>query len=360
MAGVTEGLRRLDHAAVNSRWVRQLTRSIIEHPLAYLGALALAAGVFVGLSMVLPATTDVVAALAIVLLAPAVVMVIVAAAVDAQERGVNREVFALVMILFPVYGLIWWALIRGRPGRVQPVRAGGGVAMTDDSQAAPAIDGSEIMRQFVPASPFVGFLGIELVELADGEARLRLPFRDELITIGRTVHGGAVASLIDTSAMAAAWTGAEVPENLRGSTVGLTVAVMSLFALPLLSLKTLLSRPTFVSRIAGESANDPTCTRAASGFPTVWVWAWRGATALTCAISRIVVHRSQDTASPSQLHPQPDFSDRVIEFIRVQGGRQRLADKWFERGTYSLNILAEVERTGPAGTTAQRRSLPYP
>ena len=37
------------------------------------------------------------------------------------------------------------------------------------------------------------------------------------------MHGGALSSLIDTAAAAAAWSGAEVPERPRASTVGLTV-----------------------------------------------------------------------------------------------------------------------------------------
>lgn len=87
--------------------------------------------------------------------------------------------------------------------------------------------GADIMRQFVPQSPFVSHLGIELVDLGEGEATLRLPFRDEVITIGKTVHGGAVSSLIDTTAMAAAWSGAEVPENMRGTTVALSITFLS-------------------------------------------------------------------------------------------------------------------------------------
>lgn len=84
-------------------------------------------------------------------------------------------------------------------------------------------DGSEVMREFLPQSPFVGHLGIELSSLGDGEAELVLPYRPELATMGDVVHGGAIATLIDTSAMAAAWAGAEVPERLRGATVSLSV-----------------------------------------------------------------------------------------------------------------------------------------
>ena len=54
-------------------------------------------------------------------------------------------------------------------------------------------------------------------------ARLAMPFSDSLPTMGDVVHGGAISSLIDTAAAAAAWSGAEVPERPRASTVGLTV-----------------------------------------------------------------------------------------------------------------------------------------
>lgn len=90
-----------------------------------------------------------------------------------------------------------------------------------------ATDGTDVMRQFLPASPFPAHLGIELVEIDDGQARLRLPFRDEVVTIGTVVHGGAIATLVDTAAMAAAWAGAEVPDRLRGSTVGLTISYLA-------------------------------------------------------------------------------------------------------------------------------------
>jgi uncharacterized protein (TIGR00369 family) len=83
--------------------------------------------------------------------------------------------------------------------------------------------GAQIMREFVPASPFARLLGIRIRDLGDGRAELELPYRDDLATMGDTVHGGAVATLADTAAMAAAWSGADVPERLQGSTVSLTV-----------------------------------------------------------------------------------------------------------------------------------------
>lgn len=89
------------------------------------------------------------------------------------------------------------------------------------------LDGTHVMREFLPRSPLVGHLGIRPVHLGNGEAILALPFRDELATIGRIVHGGAIATLADTTAMAAAWAGADVPETLQGSTVGLSITYLA-------------------------------------------------------------------------------------------------------------------------------------
>ena len=51
-------------------------------------------------------------------------------------------------------------------------------------------DGAALMRQVVATSPFAVHLGISVVELGDGRAVLAMPFRQELVTLGRTVHGG--------------------------------------------------------------------------------------------------------------------------------------------------------------------------
>jgi uncharacterized protein (TIGR00369 family) len=54
-----------------------------------------------------------------------------------------------------------------------------------------------------------------------------MPFAEQLVTIGDVVHGGAVSSLIDTAAMAASWSTHEVPEKVRGTTVGLSVQFLA-------------------------------------------------------------------------------------------------------------------------------------
>jgi uncharacterized protein (TIGR00369 family) len=85
----------------------------------------------------------------------------------------------------------------------------------------------EIIQQFIPASPLVGLLGMELVAIEDGRAELRLPYRPELATIDDIVHGGAIASLIDTAGMAATWSDDAEPESLAGATVTLNVSYVA-------------------------------------------------------------------------------------------------------------------------------------
>ena len=89
------------------------------------------------------------------------------------------------------------------------------------------LTGADIIRQFLPNSPYVGHLGMQLINIQKDQATLRLPFSQTLITIGNTIHGGALASLIDTTAMVAAWSDAPASDNPRGTTVGLTVSYLA-------------------------------------------------------------------------------------------------------------------------------------
>jgi uncharacterized protein (TIGR00369 family) len=101
------------------------------------------------------------------------------------------------------------------------------VSDTSASSNGDPRSGADFIRQFLLASPYVGHLGIRLTGLQPGVATLTLPFTAPLVTIGTIVHGGAIASLIDTAAMVAAWSSGEVPEKARGTTVGLTISYLA-------------------------------------------------------------------------------------------------------------------------------------
>lgn len=89
------------------------------------------------------------------------------------------------------------------------------------------LDGVALMREFIPASPFAALLGISVERLALDSAVLALPPRPELTTMGEVVHGGALATLMDTAAMAAAWCTPQPPASLRGATATLTVSFLA-------------------------------------------------------------------------------------------------------------------------------------
>ena len=87
--------------------------------------------------------------------------------------------------------------------------------------------GIELFRQFMDASPFPKLVGLNLDQIEEDHVVMSLPFREELVTIGTVVHGGAIGTLIDTAATAAAWATPTPPENLRGTTVGLNVSYLT-------------------------------------------------------------------------------------------------------------------------------------
>ena len=76
-------------------------------------------------------------------------------------------------------------------------------------------------REAFASVPFARLLGLELGEISPGAVTIHLDVRDELRQNQGVVHGGAVASLIDTAAAFAVLTQIEV--NERVTTTDLTI-----------------------------------------------------------------------------------------------------------------------------------------
>jgi uncharacterized protein (TIGR00369 family) len=84
------------------------------------------------------------------------------------------------------------------------------------------------MAKVIEMTPFMKHLGMEFIEGSEGYAKLRLRYQDENSTMGKALHGGAIASLIDTTGAMAAWTTAEIATpQYFGSTVGVNVNYLS-------------------------------------------------------------------------------------------------------------------------------------
>jgi uncharacterized protein (TIGR00369 family) len=81
----------------------------------------------------------------------------------------------------------------------------------------------EFMRGVMVKSPYIASLGV-VVERWDPEGvTLRLPFDPELTNDGAVYHGGAVASLMDTTGAAAVWAGHDFEKGARAATVSMTI-----------------------------------------------------------------------------------------------------------------------------------------
>jgi uncharacterized protein (TIGR00369 family) len=76
-------------------------------------------------------------------------------------------------------------------------------------------------RSAFAAVPYAKFLGLQLGAVREGEVSIHLDIRDELKQNQGVVHGGAIASLIDTASAFAVLTQIDVSE--RVTTTDLTI-----------------------------------------------------------------------------------------------------------------------------------------
>jgi uncharacterized protein (TIGR00369 family) len=90
--------------------------------------------------------------------------------------------------------------------------------MSDD-----ALDPARVARarEAFASVPYAKLVGLELGEVSRGDVSIHLEVRDELKQNQGVVHGGAVASLIDTAAAFAVLTRLEIDE--RVTTTDLTI-----------------------------------------------------------------------------------------------------------------------------------------
>jgi uncharacterized protein (TIGR00369 family) len=82
----------------------------------------------------------------------------------------------------------------------------------------------ERIRQALETVPFAKLLGIELEEVAPGTATLGFDIRDDLKQNNGVVHGGAIASLIDTATAFAIIS--LLPPTEQATTADLTISYL--------------------------------------------------------------------------------------------------------------------------------------
>ncbi len=80
-------------------------------------------------------------------------------------------------------------------------------SLEDHPPIAPAA--AAALRQSISHAPYPKLLGMELEEVRRDFSRMRLPYKPELNQPAGIVHGGAIASLIDTAVVGALFSGFE-------------------------------------------------------------------------------------------------------------------------------------------------------
>jgi uncharacterized protein (TIGR00369 family) len=93
--------------------------------------------------------------------------------------------------------------------------------------ADPAPDAAELAKAWFEHSPFIGELGLRLIEMEPDRVVVEMPFEAKLATAGELIHGGAISGLLDTTAALAAWSGHDLAAGTRWGTVGITVNFLS-------------------------------------------------------------------------------------------------------------------------------------
>jgi uncharacterized protein (TIGR00369 family) len=81
----------------------------------------------------------------------------------------------------------------------------------------------EAVRDLMLNTPFIGGLGIAFERYEPDDVVIRLPFREDLTNDGTYFHGGVIASVMDTTGAAAAWSNHDFDKGMRASTAAMSI-----------------------------------------------------------------------------------------------------------------------------------------
>ncbi|HEX7521224.1 MAG TPA: PaaI family thioesterase [Acidimicrobiia bacterium] len=79
------------------------------------------------------------------------------------------------------------------------------------------------LRSSIVRTRYIGSLGIVVERWDEDAVQLRLPFDAALTNDGSAFHGGAIASLMDTTGASAVWAGHDFDKGTRAATVTMTI-----------------------------------------------------------------------------------------------------------------------------------------
>lgn len=132
-------------------------------------------------------------------------------------------------------------------------------------------DKAKIAKQFIQALPHSRALGMELTDIGNGSATIRMPYAEHLIGDPKTgvIHGGAVSALMDTCCGAAVMSHPSEPggtatidlriDYMRAATPGQTVVTTA-------TCHHITRSVAFVSAVARDDDPDTPVARAEGSF----------------------------------------------------------------------------------------------
>ncbi len=91
--------------------------------------------------------------------------------------------------------------------------------LTDQEQG----ERRRMVAEFMPQTPFLAALGVVVERYEPDDVTVRLPFRADLTNDGEHYHGGVIATVIDTTGAACAWSAHDFTKGTRASTVSMSI-----------------------------------------------------------------------------------------------------------------------------------------
>ena len=85
----------------------------------------------------------------------------------------------------------------------------------------------QLVELAIVRSPYGKLLGLALESAELDRVRVKLPYRLDVTTLGDTVHGGAIAGLVDAAATASFWAHPTASPQARGTTIGFSINFVS-------------------------------------------------------------------------------------------------------------------------------------
>jgi uncharacterized protein (TIGR00369 family) len=127
--------------------------------------------------------------------------------------------------------------------------------------------------EFPPKAPYYSYLGLDIVERAEGRAVVRLPHRPELTNSRGEIHGGVQGSLLDIALSQALRS--VLPDGSKVATISLTTSHLAAGHGSLVALAQVVRAGRSVATVEGR-IEDEQGTMVACGLGTFRVWRSHG------------------------------------------------------------------------------------